>query len=209
MIRVNILNITFKTLLFISSYIPLFILLFIQNIDIELVKMSNGDNNITKSIIAMVKNTWSKQPTLWIIIIILVILSIISLIVLFYNSNEKKEINLNKKSFTNLKSLNGNILNYFITYLIPLMTMDVNDTISIIVNSLVFIIIGIFYISEDLIHLNLIYILLGYKVYETNNKEIVISNRSSDEFKGNKYLPFNKVGKNIYVVKNIKDHSKR
>lgn len=172
----------FKVNLFVSSYIPLYILIFIN----ELEELNN------KSIISV----YNKNPVFWRIIFILSIFSIISLIMFFNFHHTRKE------NFKEVESINNEVLNYFITYIIPLMTVDITKDSSILLNLIIFFIIGVYYVESDSIYLNILLIFLGYKVYRDGSNNIIISRKERDYFKRNKNVLCKKIGNTkIFIVR--------
>jgi len=172
----------FKMNLFISSYIPLYILIFINEM---------GDLNVES-----VLEVYNKNNIFWVIIFAFSVVSIISMII-FFNFNHTK-----RNTFENVESINNDILDYFITYIIPLITVDITKNTSILVNLIIFIIIGIYYIESDLMYLNILLIFVGYKVYKDKSDNIVISRKDKDYFKRNNNILCKKIGNTkIYIVK--------
>ena len=142
-----------KTFAFISSYLPLYILLMINNF--------NKDKNIAY----------------WIAFGILIILVAISVIVLFcYLRGKGNRISLaSNEQIDKLKS--DSMINYLMAYIVPLATINNDDFIgSVITNSILFIIIGIIYVRMNLVYLNPVLVLFGYVPYtsaKTGNIYIV------------------------------------
>ena len=120
-----------KWLMFITSYVPLYLLLIISNLNI--VKWSDW-----KSI-----ENWQKAflDNLY-FNLIMISLSIISVVVLIC-VNCLKSNSYMECSEVEIKNSAGDILNYFITYLFPLLSMQIDNSTSILVNVVVFIIIGL------------------------------------------------------------------
>ena len=142
-----------KTFAFISSYLPLYILLMINNF--------NKDKNIAY----------------WIAFGILIILVAISVIVLFcYLRGKGNRIALaSNEQIDKLKS--DSMINYLMAYIVPLATINNDDFIgSVITNSILFILIGIIYVRMNLVYLNPVLVLFGYVPYtsaKTGNIYIV------------------------------------
>lgn len=173
----------FKVNLFISSYIPLYILIFLNEMQ---------DLNIVSII-----EVYNKNNKLWIVLMLMSILSIIAMIV-FLNFNHTT-----RKSFEDVESINNDILDYFITYIIPIMTVDITKNTSILVNLIIFLIIAIYYTESDLMYLNILLIFIGYKVYRDKFDNIIISKKNKDSFKRNKNILCKKIGNTkIFIVKN-------
>lgn len=136
-----------KTFAFISSYLPLYILLMINNF--------NKDKNIAY----------------WVAFVILLILVIISVFVLYcYLRGKGNKIDLTTdEQIDKLKS--DSMINYLMAYIVPLATINSDDFIgSVITNSILFILIGIIYVKMNLVYLNPVLVLLGYVPYTSTYK---------------------------------------
>lgn len=172
----------FKINLFISSYIPLYIIIFIQNMD-----MLN---------LQSIYKVYKINPIFWNTLLVLSIISIIALFI-FFNGNHTKKV-----TFLEIKSIDNDILDYFITYIIPLNTIDITKGNSILVNFIIFFIIGTYYIHSNLMHLNILLIFLGYNVFKDSNDNVIISKKNIDYFKMNENIVCKKIGNSkIYIVK--------
>ncbi len=172
----------FKMSLFISSYIPLYVLIFI--------------NDMEELNIESVLEVYNKNNIFWIIISVLSIVSMLSMII-FLNFNHTK-----RSTFENVESIHNDILDYFITYIIPLNTVDITKSTSILVNSIIFFIIGVYYVESDLMYLNILLIFIGYKVYRDKSDNIIISKKDKDDFKRNENILCKKIGNTkIFIVK--------
>ncbi|AOZ94904.1 hypothetical protein [Paenibacillus crassostreae] len=155
----------YKWLLFISSYAPLYLLLAINNYDFKLIPVE------------YFKTVLGSEPMLyfWIVIVILFIISFVAV-------GYFRFISLNdSRGLIGLKPMNESVLSYLITYVIPLTAMNVSSTNSLVVNGLLFIIIGIVYVNSDLLYLNILLILFGYRVYNDASNNVIITNYSKDE----------------------------
>ncbi|VTZ89782.1 hypothetical protein [Limosilactobacillus mucosae] len=148
-----------KTFAFISSYLPLYILLMINNF--------NKDKNIAY----------------WVAFVILLILVIISVLVLYCYLRGKgnKIILTTDEQIDKLKS--DSMINYLMAYIVPLATINSDDFIgSVITNSILFILIGIIYVKMNLVYLNPVLVLLGYVPYtSTKTGNIYIVNFDIDK----------------------------
>lgn len=147
-------NIIFKTIMFISSYFPLFIMILIL-----------WNKNIYEGII--------QGKVLWILFFVLLMLmisiSILSLI-LFTRGGDNKKICINKVSRPDY------ILSYIMTYIIPLISGSEISIEIFIVNFLLFILIGYIYIRLNLIYLNPLWAIFGYTIYRMEDELIIITN---------------------------------
>ncbi len=144
--------------IYICNYIPLFVLVFLN----EIRKADDNHKNICFVI--------SEYKTYW---IILLLASLISICVLIYKwlKNAQRSYEVPGE----LKIINTDILNYFVTYLIPLLSLDLSSIYSIIINSIIFAIIGVFHTKSDMLHYNLLLVLMGYNIYSNEKNKIFIS----------------------------------
>src|SRR5690625_3681349 len=116
---------TFKTLLFVSSFSPLYIILIVKFY------------NFNKSFLFNLSN----YSFAYFILLFLLLISILTFIY-FYKCDMNSET-----KFNGIVNKNSDILTYFITYVVPLTTLDIYDINSIIINILLFIVIGVFYVK--------------------------------------------------------------
>lgn len=162
------LGVAFKTILFFSSYIPIFLMIFLNNLD-----SFSGDS---------FKITWNKNPCLW---ISMIILSVITLIILFIwiGILKKEAADTTKQQYQlkDLKKYDSEVLNFFVTFIIPILSLKPESGPSIVMNSVLVIIEGIYYISNNALYFNVILIILGYHVYTFSNDNIVISKKTEDQ----------------------------
>lgn len=182
----------YKWLLFISSYAPLYLLLAINNYDFNITPV--------KYIRGVIGN--DQKVVFWIVIIILFVISFVSMgYFKFISQNESRKIQ-------GLKPINENILSYLITYVIPLTAMDINSLNSLVVNALLFLIIGIVYVKSDLVYLNILLILLGFRVYNDTSDNVIITNFKKDELtvsiNRDESLLCRKVVRGVYLVRRPK-----
>ncbi|SFE34058.1 hypothetical protein SAMN05216238_11332 [Lentibacillus persicus] len=169
---------TYKTFLFISSFLPLYVIL--------IVKFYDFDKSIRYNLLA--------NQVAFIILLLLIIISIITFLY-FYSC----ELN-HEESFYGIENKNSEILTYFVTYIVPLTTLNVNNINSILVNILLFIVIGIFYVKSNLFYLNVLFTLSGFNVYTDNDNKIIISKKSADKINNRRFVKVKKVGHKIYII---------
>lgn len=179
----------YKWLLFISSYAPLYLLLAINNYKYNISLISNI-KQVSDNI---------QHLVFWIVVIFLFIISIISV-------SYFKYISLNARTtVSGLKPINEGVLTYLIPYLIPLLEMNINSINSLLVNALLFLIIGIVYVKSDLLYINILLILLGFKVYTDSNGNVIISDYNGDELtvsqNNNETLQCRKIVKGVYLIR--------
>ena len=139
-------------------------------------------NNLDSFSSESFKTTWSKNPCLW---ISMIILSVITLIILFIwiGILKKEAADTTKQQYQlkDLKKYDSEVLNFFVTFIIPILSLKPESGPSIVMNSVLVIIEGIYYISNNALYFNVILIILGYHVYTFSNDNIVISRKTEDQ----------------------------
>lgn len=169
---------TYKTLLFISSFFPLYIIL--------IVKFYNFDKGIVENL--------KGQYIPFFVFIILILVSVLTFLY-FYFCELNSEV-----SFSGIENKNSEILTYFITYVVPITTLKEDEINSIIVNILLFLVIGVFYVKSNLFYLNILFTLSGYNVYTDSDNKIIISKKSADKLNNRSHVKTKKVGPNIFII---------
>lgn len=170
-----------KGVLFISSYFPLYIFVLILNID--------SYNSIEKL---------QRFPVLIFLIsmIACIIISIISIITIMISKNGTK-----KMIIDNIERPDDTILSYIMTYIIPILTVNNMDKYQILVNILLFILIGYLYIRLNLLYLNPLWSMFGYISYRINNDTVLITNYKMAELK--KKIKNKQSIKGFYIANDI------
>lgn len=146
--------------LYISSYIPLFFILLINNL------IAIYENNI---------NNKSYKINLYIVLgMILVIITGLAVLkfVLKASSTSNENITIN-----NISKSNDSILGYLFSYLVPFMLINTSDIREVITFTLVFIVMGIICVENELIYINPTLYLLGYNMYLLDQNVILISKK--------------------------------
>ncbi|EGO6633822.1 hypothetical protein [Enterococcus faecalis] len=189
-----------KWRLFLSSYLPLYILIIIQNYSF----FSSMLKNILIKLNSISGTIKEEPPYKWIFFGVIIFLSLISFCTIhrFVISKSNRQFNITGK----YEKTGDSIISYIFTYLVPLLSMDINNGNSIIVNLLLFIFIGVLYVAQDLIYLNPILALLGFSFY-INDEKIIITKFSLEklkEFEENGYkVKGNRLGSYIYVFREV------
>lgn len=164
-------GLVFKWLIFISSYVPVFIMIFLKSLK----KFSSSD----------IYSTWKLNPIFW---FLLLIISIVSIIILFcWLHFLKKESQGNKGAFS-IKKLNAydsEVLNYFVTFIIPILSLDPKSSPSIVMNFLLLLVEGIYFVSNNALYYNVLLILLGYHIYTFDTDNIVVTRKKRNELSFN------------------------
>jgi hypothetical protein len=96
------------------------------------------------------------------------------------------------------------VLQYFLTYVIPFLTVEILDWQDLATYGIIFFIIGILYIKSDLIYLNPTLLLLRYNIFKvvTDEREIVIISKNHN----NKIMsnPVIEIGTGVYYERTNK-----
>lgn len=186
-----------KILFYLSSFIPLYFLLFIQNIQI---RDEKGNFLSLKEIINHFFHTSTSVSFFWIGLAILSILSLFG-VFLFFLVYTKTKGRIGK--IKNTEFIREDTLGYIVTYIVPLITMDIHSGRSLLINFILFVIIGTFYVRNDQLFMNPLYNVCGYNVFSAED-QIYITKISKSKLKiiAKRELPIKKVNLvgDIYVL---------
>lgn len=143
-----------KVLWFISSYLPLYILLLILH-PIYLSKIQ-GDDGLNYSAI------------LFIFILVTGIILSILFIILFLTSTDGNTLLCNK-----IERPDDKVISYIFTYITPIISVDISRFSTIIANVLLFLMVLFLYIRLDLFYINPVLIFIGYIPYKVDDKMLI------------------------------------
>lgn len=185
-----------KWMLFITSYLPLYLWLLFSNF------------NYNKDFFKGLKQYWIFFGVLF----ILVCLSIYEIRQLFVGSGSENEI-LPKDMVVSPES--DSLMNYVITYFTPLISFNLDKTQSVIMNVLLFGLIGLMYVGSSATYLNPVLGIFGFKIFGVSNfpnAHHIISKFSFDELetirkRGDNIVRY-RIGDGIYVIRPIKNKRK-
>ena len=196
---------TTKWLLFMSSYIPLFIILIIYNIDIN--KTIKSILYIFKGNLSMVLRNVSFEDIYLCLLITLSISLTLSLKLLFKDARGfHKTIKIMR-----IESSNNSILEYFVTYLLTFTSSEF-DLRNVIVFWFTLLIIGYLYIKNNMLYINptlhLVYKYNIYKIEDSNGISCVLLSKLND-YQINSYYKkeinanpiYESLNENIYIYK--------
>lgn len=145
-----------RSIMFISSYFPLYVLLLI----------SQGNK------ILQIRNWYSE--IFLVTLSILILISVVSVLLL-------KNVPIsNYCRPVNVKRPDDKVMNYVFTYIIPILGFSFDDFYSVIVNVLLFLMIWFLYIKLDLIFINPLWSLFGYISYEYEQGYIITNIKYED-----------------------------
>ncbi|WP_274307267.1 hypothetical protein [Solibacillus daqui] len=186
-----------KILFYLSSFIPLYFLLFIQNIQI---RDGNGKLLTLKGFFSQFFQTSTSVSFFWLGLLILSLLSLFGVFLFFfvYTKTEGRIGEIKDTEF-----VREDTLGYIVTYIVPLITMDIQSNRSLVINLILFIIIGTFYVRNDQLFMNPLYNICGYNVFSAE-EQIYITKISKSKLKiiAKRKLPIKKVNLvgDIYIL---------
>ena len=183
-----------KWSLFITSYLPLYIWILLSSIDF------NKKNLKTLEI--------SFENIVRFCLIIFIIISILEIRGLFYASGSEIKI---LPVEMQISPESDSLMNYVVTYFTPLISFEIHDIKSVIMNILLFFLIGLMYVGCSATYLNPVLGIFGFKIFGVSgfpNAHHIISNLSFDEIetarkRGDSVLRY-RLGDGIYIIKSIK-----
>ncbi|WP_214551039.1 hypothetical protein, partial [Staphylococcus pseudintermedius] len=169
-------------------YIPIFIMIFI--------------NKMERLNFASIFKTIQGNFNFWILIIFI---SGICLIIIsdFLSQIEKSTLNNTKPIKVELHELKLNeyeIINYFITYLIPILTLDPSRWTSILSNGILIILVGIYFVRNNLLSFNIMFLIMNYRIYKDKNENIYISKHTYNKATSKNLIAFQYDESNIYYL---------
>lgn len=158
-----------KITLFLSSYIPLFIIIVIQNIFGLFEKLNvKFDFKITNSALILKNLKGIHTHFEFYLIIVLTIFNLVLLILVRTLVHSLKENDVTSVTIQEVININhSTVTNYFAVYIFPFITMDLTSFLGIIQFIFLGTIIGYIYIKNDLIYINpVLNILFKLNIYE-------------------------------------------
>lgn len=181
--KINYLTMRLK--MFISSYFPLYIIL--------LILYSNKLINIKEILIF-------KDIKISIFLITLIILTLISI---FTCIDLKKTKGNENYKFNSIENTGDTMISYMMTYIVPILSIDISNGKTLIVNLILYIMVGFMYIKLGLIYLNPLLLIFGYYIYKAENDTIIISNISYGELRGllGVRLKSSVLTNNVYLIR--------
>lgn len=139
-------RITTRLVLFFSSYSPLFLILAIRN--------------LAKTIVG----AW-----------VLIAIAVGSLLILAYFLYDKRKQGSHNVTLTRVTPRDADVMAYVVTYLIPFLGISVSDPVDAVSLGIMLGLIAVVYVSSNLIYINPILGLLGYRFYEVETANGKIS----------------------------------
>lgn len=143
-----------KNLMFISSYFPLYFMLLILHWD----KFNSFEKASHPRVIIFLSA-----------MIVCIMLSLVSVFLL------KISLGANSVTYESIERPDDTIISYLMTYIIPILTTDIMKHQEVLVNVILFLLIGYLYIRLNLIYLNPLWSAFGYLPYRINTDSILIT----------------------------------
>lgn len=143
----------FKMCMFISSFFPLYILFIILNMSI-IYRIISGNYLYTDMIF----------------LIFFFVLMCISIVIIYIVLNAG---NTNTIKFNHIERPGDTIISYIFTYIVPILSVNINEFNTIIANVFLVIMMSILYLKLDLLYINPILTLIGLVPYRTENRIII------------------------------------
>ena len=185
----------FKILLFWSSYIPIFIMVFLANL-----------HDFSK---ASIRALLSANPALWIALVVISILSLtandwwLSSMEVEFEESSKDPIDI-----STWKLESPNITNFLILCIVPVLTLKPESSPTIVMNLIIMLIMSVYAVRNNVGYYNFWLVLEGYHTYTFDGKVIISKYKRGD-------LPFRNAEKaiqigttNVYYVGKVKKYNK-
>lgn len=151
-----------KTIFYLSSFIPLYLLLIIQN-----VKVRNSEGEVLSFNEGIKENIYNKPSItiFWIALFILICLSVLGIVLFIVAYGKASGV---AGELSGVEFVREDTMGYIVTYIVPLLSMDISSPRSLLINFILFVTIGTFYVKNDQLFMNPLYNLLGYNVFSAN-----------------------------------------
>ncbi|MBB1109481.1 hypothetical protein LTY59_07060 [Limosilactobacillus balticus] len=193
-----------KIILFLVSYMPLYIVLFCNNLlnyYNDTSKKMNNQSRILNSI-----STFEQKDTFvfYLIIGLITVPIVLFFIFLFYKVRTGKSSTVYPENY---KKTGDTIINYLITYIIPFFSMDITSpSIYFWGNIILIFVVMVLFIRLDAVYLNPPLILLGFYIFtdEDENKYYLTRNSFTKlkmAKKAKDYLKIIRITSNFYYIK--------
>ncbi|AMQ65881.1 hypothetical protein GPW67_00260 [Streptococcus thermophilus] len=182
-----------KWTLFITSYLPLYLWLLLSNI------------NYSKFSFERLVAFDFEHKLIRTVFVILIFVSVVKLWKLF-KFDGKECIKIPRDMEISPES--DSLMNYIVTYFTPLLSFDMNNTTSIFMNSLLFLLIGLMYVGSNASYLNPVLGVFGFKIFGVTgfpHAHHIITNLSFDDIETARAtdveLTSYRLGDGIYILK--------
>ncbi len=175
-----------QVVVFCSSYLPLFLILLVSNLEFDRIKCGY----------TFLLGDGLKRNVLITLSIIIILVSLSS-VWIFKNKVKSRPFPGNIK----IEQTEYNFLNYFGTFIIPLTTFKADDIQSIILNTLMFVFLFIFYIQTESYYYNIFAMFMNRKIFRDQSNNYYISDYSQTDLE--KLLKLNSTVKTNDITKKV------
>lgn len=115
----------------------------------------------------------------------LIIIGALSLVVLilwlYLMKKESEDKTQPKYALKNIKKYDSDILIYFLTSIVLILTLKPTSLPSIVMNMLLIVIEGIYFISNNVLYCNVLLIMMGYHIYSAEDETKIIITKKDKE----------------------------
>lgn len=186
----NDVNRAFRIGLFLSSYTPVAIMIFL--------------NDIKEFSLEQVGITLHKNTVFWSVLTGIFVVSLLMLVLWLIRMDRNAGNQIKLYEIYDIKSNDGEVLSYFVTFVIPILSLKVDSAPSIVMNVMIIALVGIYFVQNNVLHFNPLLLLAGYHIYSDSADHIIISRCDKYTIK-NKGLKADQFGSsNIFYIKKPK-----
>lgn len=171
-----------KINMFITSYFPLYVIMLL---------MLREDYKVV----------FLKDKIDWPATITVMVLLLLSVISIFCTVDLFRTKGTELHTFLSPTPTGDDVLSYLMTYVVPLLSEGTLSYRWFVVNVTLFLLIGIMYVKLDLVYLNPLWLLLGYRTYTIDNGVLLISNVPYDILKQGELLKGTYLTAKVYLVR--------
>lgn len=167
-----------KWTLYLTSLFPLYILLVVQHVQIP---STRTFRSVANSNMGFSTNQKILITTLTILIILTLIISIF---VWIYS-----EIKVKKSEFKQVRDIERSdiervdTMSYIGTYIMPMLTINTNDSRTLLTNVILILVLGFFYVMNSQIYINPLFNLMGLNVFR-GRTNFYLTSLTIDQFRG-------------------------
>lgn len=180
------LKLRYKILMFLSSYTPLFLILFLKSVSNTLDKVPDFVNTTIPGKIVYNMTTYDKfqfinhhkiaffyyDPILTIVLIITILSIVISNFVLWRIITDTKNTNNPMDLYIDsFQKLDNVYINYFLCYVIPFLSFNYSNIFDMISLFILLSTTCAIYINSDLLYVNVFFSVRGYNIFRVVNEE--------------------------------------
>ncbi|MFT8982871.1 hypothetical protein [Oenococcus sp.] len=157
----------FKWVIFISSYLPVCLMIFLKHL-----KIFRWDS---------VVNVYQMNPLFWKLLIFIQVISIVTLIIWLSHLKRESKNNSTKYKVNKVRSYDAEVLNFFVTFIIPILSLNLKSWPSIVMNILLIFIEGIYFVQNNALYFNVLLIISGYHIFSFDGNNMIITRKKQAE----------------------------